>query len=40
MANEAIQGDERATSVALDTSIIDGTRDHLPGASRTVTEPP
>src|SRR5437868_1711776 len=40
MPNEGMQGDERATSVALDTSVSDGTRDHRPGASRRVTEPP
>ena len=38
--NEAQQGDERGTSVALDTSDNEGTRDRLRGASPTATEPP
>ena len=40
MASEAIQGDERDAYVALDTFSHEKTRDPLPGASPTGTEPP
>jgi hypothetical protein len=40
MPNEGIEGDERDTYVALDTSDDCGTGDRLNGASRKVTEPP
>ena len=38
MASEAIQGDEWAAYVVLETFSTNGTRDGLPGASPTATE--
>jgi hypothetical protein len=40
VASEATQGNERGAYVALDTSISQGKRDRLRGASPTATEPP
>jgi hypothetical protein len=40
VASEVTQGDERGAYVTLDTSISQGKRDRLPGASPTATEPP
>jgi hypothetical protein len=38
VGSEPTQGNGRAAYVALDTSSARGIRDHLPGASPTVTE--
>jgi hypothetical protein len=40
MANEAIQGDEWGTYVALETCSTNGTRDRLQDASPKATESP